>query len=142
MKTWKEMYNERLLSFAHLLNHLVYIKDGVIHEAFVEWIGVYTRTYTIIDYNPQFFRMLECFDGWERDKNWNEAMYIEIESAGTLRGCINYFGLDPEELVHLFDLGGFQNIEKYGGKQLNNGSSPKDIAYNIIEFVDKRNKIE
>lgn len=144
MKNWKEIYDERLLLFAVHLEKLEMTKKYILIQGFVEWVSKYSRTFSIIDYNPYFFSKLPIiFKEWHylSDEEWSEPEYKLIdhfESLGTLRGCINFFGLEPEELVHLFDLGGFQNIDAYGGIQLNENSRPQDVAKNIKEFVKKR----
>ncbi|MBN8694095.1 MAG: hypothetical protein J0L69_12945 [Bacteroidetes bacterium] len=144
MKKWKDIYNERLLLFATHLNKLEVKRKPILIQGFVEWVSKYSRTFSVIDYNPIFFNILpEIFTEWRyyKDEEWIEPEYKlidHLESLGALRGCINFFGLEPEELVHLFDLGGFQNTERFGGTQLDKNSTPQEVANNIFEFVNRR----
>jgi hypothetical protein len=146
MKAVEEKYEIRLLEFAYHLDELKVDFKPVFIESFVEWIGVYARSFTIVCYNPIFYNILpDIFEEWEfgKDEEWSEPIYNfmdSIDNMGVMRGCMVFFNLEPEELVHLFDQGGFQNVQEYGGKQLSEASTPKDIAYNIREFVKRRSR--
>jgi hypothetical protein len=144
MKTKRVIYNERLLKFATHLNNLQFERTLILHETFVAWVGTYARTFTIVLYNPEIFQMLpNVFKEWRYTLNTKlpEPIYLDlgtVENHRVIRGSLIFFGLKPEELVHIFDLAGYQNIEKYGGAKLRKDSSPQEIAYNIRELV-KRN---
>jgi hypothetical protein len=47
-----------------------------------------------------------------------------------------FFGISEAAVLHLI-MPGRQNLERFGGKILNNNSTQFDIAINIIEFVSK-----
>lgn len=49
-----------------------------------------------------------------------------------------FFGLNEQAILHLL-MPGRQNIERFGGKILNNNSTHLDIAMNILELVYKMN---
>jgi hypothetical protein len=145
MEAKKEIYNERLLRFASYLINLKFVHTPTLNETFVAWVGTYARTFTIVLYNPEIFQILpEVFKEWRYAMNTKlaEPMYLDIgtvENHRVIRGSLIFFGLSPEELVHIFDLAGYQNIEKYGGVKLKKDSSPQEIAYNINELLKKRN---
>jgi hypothetical protein len=74
-------------------------------------------------------------------RSWHKLLYIpclkndlpDIEARVQEEVC-SFFGIDLPTYFHLF-CEGLQEIEKYGGKELEDDALPKDIAFNIREFV-------
>ncbi len=53
---------------------------------------------------------------------------------------VQFFGLDVDQLVHLFTLGK-QIQASFGGLQLTKLSKPRDVAENIFQFIEKMPKL-
>lgn len=64
-----------------------------------------------------------------------------LEEEGTLAAVIDFFNLSLTEVCHLFDLEGFQDVNRYGGNQLNFESDGPELAENIFELVKRHQKI-
>ncbi|OFY87050.1 MAG: hypothetical protein A3F72_17760 [Bacteroidetes bacterium RIFCSPLOWO2_12_FULL_35_15] len=68
----------------------------------------------------------------------SEIIWVLDEEKGFKTSIEKFFGLSEEAFLHLL-MPGRQNIERFGGKILNNNSTHLDIAMNILEFVYKMN---
>jgi hypothetical protein len=127
----------RLLAFADKLKKAKERKPHI-EDIFFEW-PYQAKSYYCITHNTSIFFVLgELSNAWyfnEKTKSWEIK---DFKDMGTFRACIEWFGLKPEEYTHLFDVEGNQDIDRFGGKRLNEDSKPADYAYNIIQFVFKR----
>ncbi|MCW3077433.1 MAG: hypothetical protein JWO32_2042 [Bacteroidetes bacterium] len=133
------IYNHRLLAFAEKLK-TAEETEPFIHEILFEWPHK-TKIFFDIRHNAAIFSVLaELSDEWYFNKfTWNWELKT-FEDMTSVRACMEWFGLTPEEFVHLFDLDGLQDTIRYGGTKLTDTSKPSDYANNIIEFVYKRSK--
>lgn len=142
MKTTTKIdYNERLIILANYIKHIELnpkmLKYGVVHLCLFSDDG---RDEHTVKYPYWVFEELpHIFHEWYFDKEQGIPL---LSSLGyhdeTCSGIFDYFSLCPFEFIHLFSLDGYQDTQKYGGKELNFSSSGKDIADNIYEFVKRR----
>src|ERR1700741_5186051 len=126
MKAIVTIFNERLLRLANYLGmmqkHSNQGKYGMVHLAALEGrVRIhYTMKYPI----------------------WAFETITRIESInqeeGLIPGIIDYYNLTLDEFGHLFDLEGYQLIERFGGTKLTLDSSSLEISRNIREFVRRR----
>ncbi|MCE9538979.1 MAG: hypothetical protein K8R85_07165 [Bacteroidetes bacterium] len=115
---------------------------------------LHTEPHTIVDkpklirYEDGSFQYIEPFfryvvqellyifpDEWhvtaEGEPAWKKDKEQRFETSLTA-----FFGISEAAVLHMI-MPGRQNLERFGGKILNNNSTHFDIAINIIEFVTK-----
>lgn len=140
----KNKYNERLIKFA---KHLEKIKDhpefGLYNTASLVELEKKRNTSFLITYHQWAFEELPVvFSEWYFAEKFGQPSWEGcMEEEGTLAAVIDFFNLSLTEVCHLFDLEGFQDVNRYGGNQLNFESDGPELAENIFELVKRHQKI-
>jgi len=140
----KNLYNERLLKFAE---HLLKIKNHRTEGLFMTVNLVALEEQIFIPYTVRYhYWMFEelpvCFDKqWFYDEMSGDPVWENINSdEGTVASVIDFFDLSLDEFAHLFDVDGFQHVDRFNGEKLSEISDGAAIAKNIVELVAGRNK--
>jgi hypothetical protein len=140
MKTNKK-YNERLLKFAkHLEKITNHPEFGLYKSASLVEIEEKRNVSFLIIYHEWVFEELpNVFTEWSYAEKFGQPSCKGcFEDEGTLAAVTDFFDLKMTEVCHLFDLDGFQDINRYGGTQLNFDSDGPTISKNIFELVEYR----
>lgn len=142
MRTKKSIYNKRLLLYANHLKKMEFSHEEIMTE-FLE-----------CDLESGIFRCdIEINMGYLRElprvfpNHWiNVGFYSEMfgpilrnhDKFGVTNGMGHFFNLKCSELRHMFDVLGAQNTKRWGGLILNEKSTGKDFAQNILEYLDRQ----
>ena len=70
--------------------------------------------------------------------HFKEGEETDMERSTIAEICI-FFDLTLDELS-IFDIEGYQQPERFGGKKLDFNSTVEDFAFNIVELIKSRNK--
>jgi hypothetical protein len=135
----EKISNERLLKLAcHLEALETYDIDNNL-EIWLQWPQDNCDVWYAITYNPSYYKQFpEWFKEWQINEEFDEPTLKEDKNLSFSRCCLKFFSLGPIEFTHLFDMRGYQNTDKYGGKYLHLNSNPSTIANNIKDFVGRR----
>jgi hypothetical protein len=78
--------------------------------------------------------MSYLFQEFKKSENGN-VLYMPAPEVSIYFGMMEFFGLELQEFLHLFAVGG-QQPAKYHGKLLSIEYEAKDIAANIFEYLE------
>jgi hypothetical protein len=140
----KTIYEIRLCAYAdHLASIKEHPEEGIFETAVLVSIEGNVRIPFDIIYPIFLFEELVAAfpDDWGFNGKHGEPRLENSDPRGcTLSDAIDFFNLNLDETVHLFDVSpmGFQNVEKFGGATLNKKSKCADFARNFIELVKAR----
>jgi len=135
----EKLAKERLLKLAERLSEMKTDIDEEIIEVWIEWPENNFSVWYAVKYKPSYFKKLPVwFNEWSFSEHFQEPELIGHQDLGFAGSCMKFFGIEPKEFSHLFDMDGHQNIEMFGGEYLNKQSSPKIIALNIRALLKKR----
>lgn len=138
MKT--TVYNERLIKFAeHLQTFEHHPEEGLIDTLnIVNLIGENNLISEMIVPYWIFDELVRIFPEWDFDEFAGTPVLKDPELSWDMYNDIcEFFDLTIEELS-IFDLEGYQMVDKFGGKILNFESTTQDIAFNIMELANSR----
>lgn len=141
MKT-QNKYNNRLLKFAkHLEKITNHYEFGLYQTVNLVELAKKRNVTLMVTYHEWAFAELPAiFNDWYFDEKFGKPLCEgSLPEEGTVGAVIDFFNLRMEEFCHLFDLEGFQNVERYGGGYLNFESEGPDLAKNIYELLKRRN---
>jgi len=137
-----EIQNERLLKFAEHLNSIKKLHAQLFDEVELfeveDNIRIHFKVrynYLIIDELPSVFPEFDF-----SEENSDPMLKDRPPEEGSIPGVISFFELTPEEFCQIFDVDGYQNTNKFGGRFLNVDSQPPDFAFNILQLVKHRFK--
>lgn len=74
------------------------------------------------------------FDEWYLSKQ-GYVTYLDAPEIMNTYALLEFLGLQIWPALHCFSIGN-QNLVKYGGFPLNRGSRPKDVAENILRYIE------
>ncbi|MFY9309606.1 MAG: hypothetical protein WAQ28_11220 [Bacteroidia bacterium] len=143
----ENIYNQRLLTFA---SHLEQIKShpeqgvfGIVKMVALENKGNIHRElkihYNVRYHSWPFEELPVCFDEWSYGGKYGNPLWDDSDPAeGTVASVIDFFDLSLDEFSHLFDIDGFQQINRFGGFEISEQSNGLDISRNIMELVKSR----
>lgn len=86
----------------------------------------------VVDELPHIFP-----EDWIENSEYG-IIWVLDEEKNFRSSLEKFFGLNEQAVLHIL-MPGRQNIERFGGKILNNNSTHLDIAMNILELVYKIN---
>lgn len=141
MKT-QNKFNDRLIKFAKHLDTIQNHYEFGLYQTvnLIELAKKRNLTLMVTYHEWAFAELPAIFDEWYFDANFGRPLFEGcIPEEGSVGAVIDFFNLRMEEFCHLFDLEGFQNVERFGGGFLNFESDGPDIARNIFELVKRRN---
>ncbi len=135
-------YNRRLLHVADYLESdaLKAHKQNVLRECnFVHLHEGYEMTYVILYHYWVIEKLPELFDEFFYDMEGDVSFETVDDVVDHVSGIYIYFGLETHDsFCALFDAEGNQFPEQFNTKPLDAHSTPKEIAYNIRQFVKSR----
>lgn len=137
------IYTKRLLKFAKhiesITNHPEHGLYGVVNLIALE---ERVRIPYKVKYHEWVFEELPAvFESWYFTEKWGDPMWEGCDPAeGTVASVIDFFSLTLDEFSQLFDVEGFQHLNRFGGRILTLESTGADIAYNIVELVSRKHK--
>lgn len=140
MKT-KNKYNERLLKFAKHLEVITnHYEFGLYQSASLVEVEKKRNTSFKVTYHEWVFGELPViFSDWYFDKKFGRPLCKgSAPEEGTVAAVIDFFNLRMDEFCHLFDVEGFQSVQKFGGAHINFESDGPALARNIFELVEHR----
>jgi hypothetical protein len=130
---------ERLIKFAEHLNTIRNFPGELLQEVELVDMNKKVRTHYLIRYNYFIIDELPAvFEEFGFDAITGDPMLEgrSSEEEGPTLSVLEFFGLGaPAEFAHLFDMEGLQDTKIYGGRVLTPESTPKDIAFNMMQFV-------
>lgn len=133
------LQTERLLQFAKYLRSLDNY-TGRVHDI-IELVEVESkvRIHYKMKYDICILMQLPLAfpDDWHFDKGTGTPLLNgKTLDDGPIFSFSIWFGVGPEQVCHLLDIDGFQQLEKYGGILLDEYSIPKDYATNFEELAE------
>lgn len=157
----KQIYKERLLKLAHLLEETT---EKIQYTAPQEIVFFDEESQTGIEthyFRWAFYEVPSLFKEWNyrgeasilnsKTSEWFELPDVPVHDLagkdnGTVWSAMFFFGLhDPELFLHLFGTGeGIQQPKIFGGKVYPNSENIRgtDIAFNIKELITKNENNE
>ncbi len=137
------IYNNRLMKFAQHLYTLDSHPERGLYEI-VTLVAIEGHVLIPHDFKYPYYlfdELAHLFEEWELSEKTGEAVLKDSPECNTIFDICTFFDLSLDELS-IFDLDGCQLIERFGGKKLDTDSSASDIAFNIIELIEKRKEAE
>lgn len=137
----KNIYNERLIKFA---THLAVIRKHPEHGLFTTVTLVALEKKVRVNYFVKLHTwVLEelpaAFKEWEfHEKTGDPVLIGNKNNQSTITSVIDFFNLTIDEFNHLFDVEGFQRIDRFGGAFLTIDSIGDDIGRNMFELAKRR----
>lgn len=139
----KNIFNQRLLKFA---DHLAGVKNHPEAGLFetVTLVALEVEETIRIPYDVRyhawvFGELPACFNEWYYEEKYGNAVWEGTDpTEGTVASVIDFFDLSLDEFGHLFDVEGFQLIDRFGGEILSDISDGSVIANNIIQLVNSK----
>ena len=139
----KNICNQRLLTFADYLEKVkTHPMQWLLNTVMVAVVEENVRYPYKVRYQAWVFEQLPmCFIDWDWTGRYCNPMWDESDiSIGTATSVIDFFSLSLDEFSHLFDIDGFQHVDRFGGVELSPLSDGGDFARNMKELVAARNK--
>lgn len=136
----KTIYIERLKKFAsHLEKIHNHPEQGLFKTVTIAVLEKHANHLYSMKY-PNYIidELVAVFDEWEFSEFTGEPILAEpYKSEGTFEDLCDFFDLSLDE-ISFFDLEGFHQVDKFGGKVLSFDSTPQDFAFNLYELVKFR----
>ncbi|MCD6019734.1 MAG: hypothetical protein K0S53_2855 [Bacteroidetes bacterium] len=135
-----KIYNNRLIKFAeHLLTLKNHPEEGLFENiTIIAIVGNVAIPYDMKYPSWIFDQLVEIFEEWEFDEVTGEPVLADkLTSEGTFSDICDFFNFSLDE-TSIFDLEGYQQPGRFGGRVLNFESKTEDIAFNIMELANSR----
>ncbi|MGB3948541.1 MAG: hypothetical protein WBM13_11195 [Bacteroidia bacterium] len=102
------------------------------HNTINIFIGMNGKCYPLFPFLIE--ELPNVFDEWYRSEQ-GYVHYLGAPEIVNNYALLEFFGLNIWPMLHCFSIGN-QNTVKYGGFPLNRGSHPKDVAENILRYLE------
>jgi|GEM_PF-3305180 len=141
----KKLYLNRLQIFAtHIASIKNHPEEGLFRTTVIyAFVGKVKIHVEVKSPHWVFEELVSCFkDEWSFDEQTGAPILDEMEPNRNTAECVcDFFGIrDYELFCHLFDLDGYQSLERWSGKKLTEESGGPDIAHNIFEYVKSQKR--
>lgn len=138
-----KIYNQRLVKFAkHLAKQKTHPEMGEYSYAILCDLTGEKEVQFGVCFHAWIFNDLPLLfpEQWYFNDHLKEPFLMGLDAEeGSIAGIFDFFGLNPHEFAHLFDLDGSQQPHLFGGNFLIEDSTGEDISNNIFQLILHKN---